>query len=705
MLMTNTPDPSQLHFDQTAPAEQIRRAAELRAEIGRHDHRYYVLNDPEISDHEYDDLLAELTAIETAYPDLITPDSPTQRVGSDLNEGFTTVRHTRPMLSLGNTYSHDEVREFDRRVRERMDGEAHRYVAELKIDGVALSLHYRNGALALAVTRGNGEEGDDITANVRTIRSLPLRVYPVQVDGKPLADFEVRGEVYMRNDDFAAMNAERELAGEKTFANPRNSTAGTLKLLDPRAVAARPLAVWLYSLAADDPQIRLVSHSSNLELLERMGFPVNPHRQICDSVEEVLAFCDAIEAKRSELSYQIDGVVVKVDSLAQQEELGTIARSPRWAIAYKFEAEHARTRLVGITLQVGRLGTVTPVAELTPVPLAGSTISRATLHNADFIAERDIRVGDTVEIVKGGDVIPKVMRFVPELRPGDVQPYTFPQFCPCPLHTPLHRPPEEANTYCEHAECPWQVRGRLEHFASRGAMDIVGLGEKVVDQFVNLGWLRTVADIYELEKRREEIAALERWGERSADNLLDGIRRSTGQPFERVLFALGVRHVGATVARRLATGLRSIDRIMEASEEELTAVSDVGPRIAESVARFFSDSGNRNLVEQLRAAGLKMESEVPLAAPVESPIAGMTFVITGTLPGMTRPEAAALIEAHGGVVTSSVSRKTSYLLAGDEAGSKLAKAEQLGVTIISLEELRQILRAEDGERDSEQGTG
>lgn len=694
--MTNTPhsplEPPELS-GQAAPPATARRAAELRTEIDRHDHRYYVLNDPEISDRDYDALLAELVEIETRHPELVTPESPTQRVGSDLSDGFTTVRHTRPMLSLGNTYSHDEVREFDRRVDERLDGEPHPYMAELKIDGVALSLHYKNGLLALALTRGNGEQGDDITANVRTIRSLPLRVRPVEVDGHPLLDFEVRGEVYMRSADFLAMNEERERAGEKTFANPRNSTAGTLKLLDPRVVASRPLAVWLYSLAADNPEIKLRSHSHNLQLLEEMGFPVNPLRRACPNADEVIAFCDDVEKQRGALPYQIDGVVIKVDSIAQQEELGMIARSPRWAIAYKFEAEQAQTKLEGITLQVGRLGTVTPVAELTPVLLAGSTISRATLHNADFITERDIRIGDTVEIVKGGDVIPKVQGVVTEMRPEDAEPYLFPTTCPCPLQTTLHRPPEEANTYCEHAECPWQVRGRLQHFASRAAMDIDGLGEKVVDQFVDLGWLDTIADIYDLPKRRDEIAGLERWGERSADKLLEGIQQSTEQPFERVLFAIGIRHVGATVARRIANEMRSMEKLASATEEELTAVSDVGPRIAESVVRFFADEGNRDLVERLRAAGLKMESEAPIATPIESPIAGMTFVITGTLPGMTRPEAATLIEANGGVVTSSVSKKTNYLLAGAEAGSKLAKAESLGVKIISLEELQGLIEA------------
>lgn len=667
------------------------RARRLRDELNEHNYRYYVLSEPTISDREYDALYAELVALEEAHPELSTPDSPARRVGSDLTAEFPTVTHARPMLSLTNTYTPDEVREFDRRVRERLGGDEFRYVCELKIDGVAVSLVYADGRLVQGATRGNGEQGDEITANIRTIRAIPLVARSVEHAGVPLRAFEVRGEVYMAKRDFEAMNEERALAGEKTFANPRNSTAGTLKMLDPRIVATRPLAAFMYYLAADVP---LRSHAENLDLLRALGFPVNMNRAVCANVEEVLAFCDEWERRRDELPYEIDGVVVKVDSIEQQERLGAVSKAPRWAIAYKFEARTARTHLNGITMQVGRLGTVTPVAELEPIFLAGSTISRATLHNADFIAEKDIRIGDTVVIEKGGDVIPKVNEVVLAERPEGAEPFVFPDVCPCDLRTPLHRPEGEANYYCEHAECPSQIRGRIQHFASRAALDISGLGEKVVDQFVSLGWLNNYADIYDLHARREEIAALDRWGERSADNLLDGIEASKAAPYSRVLFALGIRHVGSTVARVLAQEFNTIDLLMNASAEELQRANEIGPRIADSAVRFFGDEGNRSLVERLRAAGLRFDGPPkPAVAESGGPIAGKTFVLTGTLPGLTRDEASALIIERGGKVSSSVSKKTDYVLAGAEAGSKLAKAEALGVAVIDEPAFRAMIEA------------
>lgn len=662
-----------------------KRVEKLRAELNEHTYRYYILNDPAIEDRQFDALLDELIRIEHEHPELVTPDSPTQRVGSDLTPFFATVTHARPMLSLGNTYTPDDLREFDRRVRDRLGSQKYRYAAELKIDGVAVSLTYKNGALTMAATRGNGEQGDDITANIKTIKSLPLRVRETRYGDGVLRDFEVRGEVYMNKKEFEAMNAERELAGDKVFANPRNSTAGTLKLLDPKIVATRPLGIFLYYLATDD--LRLRSHSDNFDLLKKLGFPTNPTWRICENIDEVLAYCDEWELEREGLPYEIDGVVIKVDSLGQQEELGMISKSPRWAIAYKFEARVAQTELHGITLQVGRLGTVTPVAELEPVLLAGSTISRATLHNADFITEKDIRIGDTVLIVKGGDVIPKVTGFLPDVRPKKAKPYEFPTTCPCPLETTLHRPEGEANYYCEHAECPWQIRGRIQHFASRAAMDIEGLGSKVVDQLVSLGWLGSYADIFDLHERRDDMAGLERWGERSADKLLEGIEESKGRAFSRVLFAIGIRHVGATVARRLAAEITTIDQLMNASEEELTAVPDVGPRIAESIVHFFADEGNRELIERLRTAGVRMEGPAKkvVAVDADSPFAGKSFVLTGTLTRFTRQEASAIIEERGGKVSSSVSKKTDYVVAGEEAGSKLEKAESLGVKVLDEE--------------------
>jgi DNA ligase (NAD+) len=667
----------------TKPAE---RAQQLRDAIREHNYRYYILNDPSVSDREFDALLDELIAIERDHPSLVTPDSPTQRVGSDLTSGFPTVTHSKQMLSLGNTYTPDDLREFDRRVRDRLGDEPYEYVAELKIDGVAVSLVYENGRLLRGATRGNGEQGDEITANIRTIRSLPLQVRPTLVDGVALENFEVRGEVYMNKEEFEAMNAERDLAGEKLFANPRNSTAGTLKLLDPNIVASRPLSLFLYYLDADSPT--LTSHSHNLELLKSLGFATNPNWRRCATIDDVLEYCTEWEGGRDALPYEIDGVVVKVNLLRQQRDLGMISKSPRWAIAYKFEARTAQTRLNGITLQVGRLGTITPVAELEPILLAGSTISRATLHNADVIAEKDIRVGDTVIIEKGGDVIPKVDGVVLDMRPDTTTPYLFPEICPCPFATQLHRPEGEANTYCEHAECPWQIRGRIQHFASRGGMDIDGMGEKIVDQLVTLGWLNNYADIYDLHERRDAMAGLDRWGERSADNLLAGIEKSKERPWSRVLFSIGIRHVGVTVARTLAGEFNTLDRLLSATIEELTAVEDIGPRIAESVVRFFSDEGNRSLVERLRAAGVNTEGpERVRPEPGSTPFAGKTFVLTGTLPTLSRQEASAIIEAHGGKISSSVSKKTHYVVAGAEAGSKLEKAESLGVTVINEVEL------------------
>lgn len=672
------------------PSSLADRARALREQINEHNHRYYILNAPTISDREFDALLAELEELERGHPELVTLDSPTRRVGSDLSTGFPTVEHRRPMLSLANTYTETEMREFDRRVREKLDEGDYSYIAELKIDGVAVSILYEGGILIRGVTRGNGEQGDDITPNVRTIRSLPLHLRPVHRNGQRIENIEVRGEVYMNTEDFEAMNAERELSGEKTFANPRNSTAGTLKLLDSRIVATRPLNIFTYYLHVDGLVVE--SHGEGLKLLRELGFSVNPNWRRCASIDDVLVYVAEWEGKRDRLPYEIDGVVVKVDALRQQEELGTIAKSPRWAIACKFEARTARTRLHGITFQVGRLGTVTPVAELDPVLLAGSTISRATLHNADFIAEKDIRIGDTVVIEKGGDVIPKVDGVVPEERPGNAVSFAFPTLCPCPLKTPLHRPEGEASTYCEHAECPWQIRGRIEHFASRSAMDIDGMGEKIVDQLVSLGWLHNYADIYDLNRRRNEIAALERWGEKSADNLLEGIERSKKEPWSRVLFAIGIRHVGATVARTIAREFHTLDLLMEASEEDLMRVEDIGPRIAESIVRFFADAGNRELVERLRRAGLRMEGEQRILIETgANPIAGKTFVLTGALPSLTRAEASAMIEERGGRISSGVSKKTDFVVAGAEAGSKLDKAESLGVKIIDEEDLRRMI--------------
>lgn len=655
------------------------RAAELSAMIRRFDHAYYVEADPLISDREYDALFQELEELERTHPELITADSPTQRVSGEPLSHFTSVTHTAAMLSLGNTYSRNELEAFDKRVRQGLQDEQFTYVVELKIDGVAVSLKYENGLLVQAATRGDGTTGDDITANVRTIKNVPLRVNDEGCDAALLRSFEVRGEIYMTNADFLKLNDERREQGEKVYANPRNTTAGTLKLLDPREVAQRPLRMIAYYLRADDA--RLVSQYENTSILRGMGFSVGVDVRRCETMNEVMKYIDEYNTKRYGLDFQIDGVVIKVDALRQQEELGYVARSPRWAVAYKYEAEQATTVLNRISFQVGRTGAVTPVAELEPVHLAGSTISRATLHNEDFVRELDLREGDTVVIEKGGEVIPKVCAVVAEKRDGVSVPFRFPEHCPCPLQTLLHRPEGEAQHYCESARCPWQIRRRIEHFASRKAMDIDTLGEKVVDELVEKGFIANVADIYRMEEHAQTLGTLPRWGQRKVEKLLAGIEKSKSIPYHRVLFALGIRFVGEGVAKVLAGAYPSISALRTATLEELCSVSEIGPRIAESVVAFFADAEEREVVYRLEMAGLKMEAEQ--TAEASSEWSGLTFVLTGELASMSRTEAAHEIERRGGKTSSSVSKKTSFVIAGEAAGSKLAKALELGVRVMS----------------------
>jgi DNA ligase (NAD+) len=584
-----------------ASSSTLKRIEELRKLLLEHDYRYYVLAQPTISDQQYDRLMRELIGLEREHPELATPDSPTQRVGGEPTKEFPTVTHAVPMLSLSNTYNEEEVRDFDRRVRSALGEEPFRYVCELKFDGVAISLTYEGGLLARGATRGDGFQGDEITQNLKTIRSIPLRL---RTRKKGMEDLEVRGEVYMKRDDFRRMNEERELAGEKTFINPRNSAAGTLKLQDPKIVATRPLNFVAYFMRSGTTE--LSSHSENLRTLRELGFPVSEHARVSTTVDEVVRYWSEWEARRDDLPYDIDGVVVKVDSLAQQARLGTIAKSPRWAIAFKFAARQARTVLKSIRLQVGRIGTITPVADLEPVFVGGTTVSRATLHNEDYIKELDIRPGDTVVVEKGGDVIPKVSEVIREKRPRGTKPFTMPDKCP-ECGSKISRPEGEANYYCENSECPAQVRARIGHFAHRGAMDIEGLGEALVDQLVSLGFIQSYADLYELHKKRDRLVQLEHWGEKSADNLLAAIEESKKRPFWRVVFAIGIRHVGAGVTQLIVNHVRSMDKLMEASQEELQEIQGVGPRIAESVRRFFEDKHNRKLIERLRKARLQFE--------------------------------------------------------------------------------------------------
>jgi DNA ligase (NAD+) len=531
-------------------------------------------------------------------------------------------------------------------------------------------------------TRGDGTQGDDITANLKTIRSLPLRL---RTPGEKFRNIEVRGEAFMHKKDFEEMNRQREAAGEKLFINPRNSTAGTLKLQDPKIVATRPIKMFAYFLLA--PDARLTSHYKNLEILLSLGLPVNEHARLCKSIGEVIAFWQEWERKRDSLPYDIDGIVVKVDSLARQAKLGNIAKSPRWAIAFKFASRKAETVLNDIILQVGRVGTITPVADLQPVFVGGTTVSRASLYNMDYISELDLRVGDTVIVEKGGDVIPKVTEVVLAKRKKGSAPYRMPARCP-ECGTPLFKPEGEVNYYCENSECPAQVKGRLEHFAMRGAMDIEGMGEAVIEQLVGLGWVKNCADLYSLHTHRSELIQLDRWGEKSAQNLLDAIEASKSRSFPRVLYALGIRHVGQGVAQLLTEHFPSMDKLQAASEEELQSVSGIGPQIAESVVHFFKEKHNREIVRRLRDAGLTLAST---PSKKKGPLSGKTFVLTGTLPTLSREEAKQLIEENGGKVLSSVSKNVQYVVAGEDAGSKLEKARQLGIPTIDENELKTMI--------------
>lgn len=644
----------------------------LRDEIRQHDYRYYVLAQPTISDERYDTLMSDLQSLESTYPDLVTPDSPTQRVGGEPTKIFSTVSHASPMLSLANTYSEDDIRDFDRRVRDILPNQKITYVCELKFDGVSLSLVYRNGVLQRGATRGDGVQGDDITANVKTIRAIPLRL---STKDASVLDCEVRGEVLMNRIDFQKMNDERERLGEKIFINPRNSTAGTLKLQDPKIVASRPLQFFAYALMGMRKPFR--THFENLDTLRAIGFPVDRRAKRCETIEEVVNHWKTWESKRDELPFDIDGVVVKVDSLNQQEMLGQIAKSPRWAIACKFTSRKAETTLNDIKLQVGRVGTITPVAVLEPVFIGGTTVSRASLYNEDYINEIGIRIGDTVVVERGGDVIPKVTAVVMSKRRRNAKKYLFPKKCP-ECGTKLIRPEEEANYFCENSECPMQVRGRIEHWAMRGAMDIEGLGEAVVDQLVVHGYIKNVADLYVLHDRSEELTALERWGEKSVRNLLDGIEASKQRPYHRMLFALGIRHVGAGIAPILVDHFPSIDALMEATAEQLLEVHEIGPKIAESIISFFGDRHNRAMIERLKDTGIQCTAEKKKKSGI---LSGKTFVITGTLSTMSRDRAKERIEEAGGRTASAVSGQVDVLIVGEDAGSKLDKAKKLGIEL------------------------
>jgi len=649
------------------------RLDNLRREIRRHERLYYVENSPEITDSEFDLLYHELLELERRFPDLIDPASPSRRVGGEPVEGFPPFRHRVPMLSMDNTYSEEEVREFERRNRRLLPEADFSYTVEMKIDGVSIALVYRDGVLETGATRGDGTTGDDVTLNIRTVRAVPLSLDRSLVPGT----FEVRGEIYIEKADFAALNAAREEAGEAVYANPRNLAAGSLKQLDPRITAHRRLRCWIY----DSPDASVLGIDSHWELLKRLktlGFPVEPHAAFCSGIEEAVSACRRWEQKRSELPYMVDGLVIKTDSLLLREELGSTAKAPRWQIAYKFPAEQAVTRLREISIQVGRLGRLTPVAELDPVRLAGTVVKRASLHNADEIARKDIRVGDQVLVEKAGEIIPQVVRSLPEKRRGDEIAFVMPSSCPS-CGGPVARAEGEVAWRCPNISCPAQVRERIAHFASRRAMDIEGLGEKLIDQLVSLGLVKSLPDLYRL--RRETLASLERMGEKSAENLLAALGESRSRGLARLLFGLGIRHVGTAAAGVLAARYRSLEKLAAASEDELQAIPDVGPVMAESIGAFFATESNRRLLRDLADAGVRTQEEGP-APRVRPGVSGKTFVLTGALKNLTRDEAVAAIAAAGGKATSAVSRKTDYVVVGADPGSKARRAAELGVPIL-----------------------
>ena len=655
---------------------------ELRKKIREYDYHYYVLAESKVSDFEYDQLLKELEALEQKYPEFITSDSPTQRVGSDLTKEFRPVKHKIPMLSLANSYNEKDLLEFDKRIKNLLNVTHDiEYVTELKIDGVSISLIYENNTIKNAATRGDGTTGEEVTNNIKTIRSIPL-----SVNAEPPLTFEVRGEVFMEIEQFNKLNIQREKEGLKLFANPRNSTAGTLKLQDPRLVNKRPLDIFTYYFYSE--QIKFDTHLENLKFLKKLGFKVNPNFRLCKNINEVLDYCKYWNEKRDDLKYEIDGVVVKVNNIRYQNELGNVAKSPRWAIAYKFKAQQITTKLNKITWQVGRTGAVTPVAELEPVFLAGSTISRATLHNKDEIKRKDIREGDIVVIEKGGDVIPKVVRVVFEKRNEDSKEVIIPTVCPV-CGERLFQPEDEVAIYCTNNLCPAQIKGRIEHFASRGAMDIEGLGESLVSLFVDLGLFKSVTDIYELKNKRDKLITIERLGEKSVDNLLEAIENSKNQPFEKVLFALGIRYVGAGVAKKLVKELKSIDEIINLPKEKIEEIPEIGPSIAQSLKDYFSKNENIEVIEKLKKVGLKFEVEQQ--ENEDKSLENTTFVLTGTLDKYTRDEAKLEIEKRGGKVTSAVSNKTTYVLAGDKPGSKIDKAKKLNIKIIDETEFENLI--------------
>ncbi|MGG3268314.1 NAD-dependent DNA ligase LigA [Priestia aryabhattai] len=648
------------------------RVQELRDLLNQYGYEYYVLDQPSVPDAEYDKLMNELIEIEESFPELKTGDSPTQRIGGQVLDAFEKVQHQTSMLSLGNAFNEEDLRDFDRRVRQAVEDEFS-YVCELKIDGLAVSLRYEDGYLVLGATRGDGTTGENITENLKTIRSIPLRIK------EPLS-MEVRGEAFMPRKSFEALNEAKMERDEVPFANPRNAAAGSLRQLDPKIAAKRNLDIFVYAMT-DTGELEIDSHSESLNLLDDLGFKTNKERQTCETIDDVIAYIESWQTKRPELSYDIDGIVVKVDSFDQQAELGTTAKSPRWAIAYKFPAEEVVTKLVNIELTVGRTGVITPTAILEPVQVAGTTVQRASLHNEDLIREKDIRIGDYVVVKKAGDIIPEVVNVIEEKRTGEEQEFTMPTHCP-ECESELVRLEGEVALRCINPSCPAQIREGLIHFVSRNAMNIDGLGEKVISQLFREQLIKDVADIYTLTK--QQLIELERMGEKSADNLIAAIEASKENSLERLLFGLGIRHVGAKAAKTLAQHFETIDKLTKATYDELVAINEIGAKMADAIVAYFTQEEVQELIHELKEYGVNLTYKGPKLVSVEnvdSVFAGKTVVLTGKLEQLSRNEAKAQIEALGGKVTGSVSKKTDLVVAGEEAGSKLTKANELEIEV------------------------
>ena len=657
------------------PEEKIDKLIKL---LNYYNYKYYVENNPVVSDYEYDKLYHQLLELEKKYPQFIKPYSPTQRVGGQPLKEFKTVQHKIPMLSIDNTYSSDELIEFDKRVKRMADVEYVDYVVELKYDGVAVSLIYEDGKFTLGASRGDGFRGDDITENLKTVKTIPLYI-PYK---KPI---EVRGEVYMRKDDFEKLNREREKNGEQLFANPRNATAGSLKLLDSREVAKRNLQLFVYQGIVGN---NYKNHWDVMNFLKELGFPVSPHMKHAENIKEVIDYCNEWEEKRFSLPYNIDGMVVKVNSLSLQEKLGTTTKSPRWVVAYKFPAEQVSTIIKDVTVQVGRTGTLTPVAILEPVEISGTIVSRATLHNFDEIKRLGVKIGDRVFVEKGGEIIPKIVKVIPEARDGDEKDIPVPEKCPV-CGSPVIKDTGEVAIRCPNVRCPAQVKERIIHFASKNAMDIEGLGEQWVNIFVDKGLLSDYGDIYYL--KYEDLINLERMGDKSVKNLLNAIEDSKNRPLSRLIFALGIRYIGIHASEILAENFSSIDHLAEATFDQLSSIDEIGPVMAESIVEFFKNEENLRVIEKLKKAGVKTSREEK-EIEKKDVLSGLTFVITGTLKNYTRDEITDYIKSLGGKVSSSVSKKTDYIICGEEPGSKLQRGKQLGIKIISEEEFEQLVK-------------